>query len=384
MVDISHIFTEANGLLEDKEYKKALDLFDKIITDDPDNLEAHLKKGLCLTELGEFDDAVRTYEKVIKLDPLNQKAVEGEKEAESRHLIVKTIKQASPDAVVILPAGHDNDYEDWLSGRDKEVASFKQAQNVYSQDPQDRKALIHMGNFYQDEGMYDKLVIVYEQVLKSYPDDYSALFNKGVALAYNDQFGPALDVFEETEKIENLRYNSIINQGFCLTKLKKYDPALGCYERAVKDSPQRCEAYFNKANLLLDNFSREKAMKFIKSFILDENIKISHNSRISSLAFIGEHEEARKYSQGHSSGGMFGGGMIRASLMSYVDDLKKYHDSVKSEADEKKWIMDYYMPKWHRSREITDYEEIRDEFRRLRIDSKDNIPFFSYVELKED
>jgi tetratricopeptide (TPR) repeat protein len=73
---------KAYALIIEGKYEEALTIYDSIINENPFNVEALLRKGICLYYLGrrnnssEFhEESIKMYDKVLKLEPKNKRAL---------------------------------------------------------------------------------------------------------------------------------------------------------------------------------------------------------------------------------------------------------------------------------------------------------------------
>ncbi len=54
-----------------RKYNQAAELYDKVIQNDPEDVEALLRKGIILYYLGRHDESIQYYDRVLKIDPNN-------------------------------------------------------------------------------------------------------------------------------------------------------------------------------------------------------------------------------------------------------------------------------------------------------------------------
>lgn len=80
------LMAEANGLLKDKNYEAAVVAYQKVIDADPDNGNAHLRKGQALMQLGKMDEALK---------PLELAAENGQEEQAAKQLSNLYVRKAA-------------------------------------------------------------------------------------------------------------------------------------------------------------------------------------------------------------------------------------------------------------------------------------------------
>ena len=63
------IMYNAMDMLEKNQPKAAISLFNKVLKQEPKNIEALLNKGLALNQIRKYSDAVTCFEKLIEINP---------------------------------------------------------------------------------------------------------------------------------------------------------------------------------------------------------------------------------------------------------------------------------------------------------------------------
>lgn len=67
--NISQLLDIGNNLFESQSYAGASEYFDKVLSIDPNNVEALDRKGLSLVKLGDYENAIKFYDRALKIDP---------------------------------------------------------------------------------------------------------------------------------------------------------------------------------------------------------------------------------------------------------------------------------------------------------------------------
>lgn len=67
-------YNYGNALMEIKEYKRAIELYDKALEINPEYAKAFYNKGIALAHINKYKKAIKAYDQVIEIDPDNIKA----------------------------------------------------------------------------------------------------------------------------------------------------------------------------------------------------------------------------------------------------------------------------------------------------------------------
>ena len=90
---LKELLTKSRNLMIEKDYKKAVDIFTKILEINPYLDDIWLMKGTALQLLQDFNGALECYNQALKLDPTNTKAQLGKVGIET-HLQIQPARKA--------------------------------------------------------------------------------------------------------------------------------------------------------------------------------------------------------------------------------------------------------------------------------------------------
>lgn len=62
-------FKQAEDYINQKDYNKAIPLFNEVVKDDPQNADAYNYLGYSYRQMGKLDDALKYYQMALKIDP---------------------------------------------------------------------------------------------------------------------------------------------------------------------------------------------------------------------------------------------------------------------------------------------------------------------------
>ena len=157
----------------DKEYDKALPLFQAATKKDPTNTRAWHCLGFCLDQLGRDDDAIAAFKQVIRIDP--------------------DYADAHYNLGVIYGK---------LGRYDDAIAAFKQVIRI---DPDSAKAHGNLGVAYRNLRRNDDAIAAYKQAICIDPDYALAHFNLGLTYLITADRGRALDEYKILKNLDPKR-----------------------------------------------------------------------------------------------------------------------------------------------------------------------------------
>lgn len=175
--DMETWYNKGLVLTELGKYDDALTYFDKIISIDPDDIRACNMKGVSLAKLGKYDDAITYFDKIISIDPNDENGWYGK---------CKTLAQLGK-------------YDDAIKCFDKATAMehdrYRKIYDLIKKQEQelDLKSMIvldpNLANMWNDKGIalvklgkYIKAIECYDKAIIVNPNHASAWFNKGIAI----------------------------------------------------------------------------------------------------------------------------------------------------------------------------------------------------------
>ena len=163
--------------------------------------------GACYASLGQLDAAVKSYKKVIAINPNS---------AEAHYNLGATLQR--------------------LGQLDAAVKSYKK---VIAINPNYAEAHNNLGNALKDLGRLDEALQNYDKAIKLQPDDAEAHFNRGVALQELGRFQLAMTSYQKAVSINP--HNGLFWAGYASSlqrvKFGSYNDELGHYLLQVLEQP---------------------------------------------------------------------------------------------------------------------------------------------------
>jgi tetratricopeptide (TPR) repeat protein len=153
-----------------KNFKEAIEYFDKVLAIDPNNINALNNKGLSLRDLQKYNEAIECYDKVLAIDPKNVYALNG------KGIIHDSLQK----------------YNDAIECYDKVLAI----------DSKHFNALVNRALAFDRLGRFEEALECYDKVLAIYPTNTTALNGKGFALFSFKEYAKATEYFDKVLEID--------------------------------------------------------------------------------------------------------------------------------------------------------------------------------------
>ena len=243
--------------------ESALDCYDKVIEIKPDFHEAWINRSKVLDRLGRYQEATTNYYTAIALQSGNKKVLLDHwydlgcelvnlgqhEEAIAAFEKVLEIDPKFPDAWNGLGTSLN------CLGRYKEaIAAFEKALEI---DPKFHKAWNGLGNSLGELGEYNEAIAVLGKVLEIEPKSHIVWNGLGIALNGLDRYSWAIAAFEKALEIHPKCHQAWNGLGTTLKDLGRYKEAIAAFEKALEIDPKYHTAWngFGSALNGLDRYT---------------------------------------------------------------------------------------------------------------------------------
>lgn len=179
---------------------------------EPRNANLYMLSSIIFTEIGEDNRAIEELQKAVMYDPSFYDA----------HVMLGLINARL--------------------GNDMAIDHYENAMRVQPGNPE---AVYNLGMFYQEKGMYDKALEIYQKGL----DEVDArmqhfLFNQGFIYEnYKNDYTQAISFYDSVIQYHPDDYRAFYRKGLCLQAMGKPDEAMVAHDMALKINPKFEEAY---------------------------------------------------------------------------------------------------------------------------------------------
>ncbi len=282
-------------LKTNEKYQEAISTLDKAIEQNGNYTEAYLLRGMCYDKINKQDAALKDYKKVLSLEPDNLDAQEGAaniytimgnyKEAVNlystlslnkkkaliahRQLAYVKIKQKDfkgslDNAEAALNINSDDFYTnfykgialDSLANYQSALKSYEKAINSLLKDKKNKETLdknqlkffyINPAKSSAELKLYDNAMNYFNQANEVAPNDYDVFFHRALVRLKRDDLAGANSDLNSAIGADGNRAEAFIKRGFIQIKLAQYENAITDFSRAITLDSKNYEAYKGKA-----------------------------------------------------------------------------------------------------------------------------------------
>jgi tetratricopeptide (TPR) repeat protein len=203
---------------KDGRYENALKTFERAIRLDPNYARAYRSKGDVLYDRERYEEALLTYEQAIRLDPNHAR-----------------IHRNRGDILL------------HLKRYDKALAAYDQAIQL---EPRAAQNYYGKGEVLYSTKRYEEALAAYNVATQLDPGFASAYTNKGMAFARLNRFREAISACDEAIRFDPNCATPYNNKGRALYHLGRYLESLAVFEEAIRLDPNFSGAYNNMADTL--------------------------------------------------------------------------------------------------------------------------------------
>jgi len=218
-----------NALKELKQFKEALQSYERAIALQPNDADAHYNRGVTLHAMGRFEDAAASYEQALALNPGDPQA------CNNLGVVLKELKR----------------YQEALASYDQALALFPDYQEAYN----------NRGNTLREMGQFQAAIECFDRALGLNPRFADAHVNRGVALQGLTRSQDALDCYDRALRLNPDLAEAYHNRAIALHELERWEPSLEDSQRAIRLRPNYAEAYAWLAETLQEMHQYEAAAK---------------------------------------------------------------------------------------------------------------------------
>jgi tetratricopeptide (TPR) repeat protein len=301
-----------DGLYDDKNYEDSILFYNIVINYYPDEAEyAYYSKAVALHYLLKYDEALRTYDKAIEINPKYADAYNNkgnvykdlEKQEEALKCYDKAIEidpeegdfyyskgnalytfKRYDEAITTLNKAVEKDssnieaYEKialTLYDQGKSEEALKSCDSALILNPKSSRLYNTKGNLYYWSKMYKESVEMYDKAIQFFDNKVLYIYsNKAGSLYELERYDEALAAYNKAIELNLFDEDVYNSKGNTLIALGKYEEAIESYNKALELDDKFAVVYFNKAicYIHLDNVT-ETLSNLKKAFELEVSLK---------------------------------------------------------------------------------------------------------------
>ena len=255
-------FQIASAHHELKEFDKAAEAYKKFIASGPRQaFDAYNRLGLCQMELGQFADAVTSFQEALKGIPddvnITYKMAQSYEKAGQLDQAAETyykLAELSPDDARIYYNTVINMYN---AAKMPEKAA-EAANKMIELNPNDPDALFNLGFMFVQMKKYEEAIEIFDKVIALTPEMEYAHLNKGFSLYSLKRYSDAIKAYSDTVELFPENADAWMFLGMSQMQLKRWANAVEPLRKSIELRPESGNSYYNLAICYLnlkDNYS---------------------------------------------------------------------------------------------------------------------------------
>lgn len=200
-------FTKANIQLDEQQWEAAIAAYDEAISVDPQMWESHMNRGIALSRLAKFAEALSAFEDALR---------------------------AGGDQQMVVYFNLGNLYQD--RGMYSAAIDAYRAALAFEGDKID--TLVNLGAAYVFLRQYDLATETFQHTRGLAPMDPRPVH--GIALIHQmeEKYNEAVDLFAEAQRLDPNFPLAYFSQAQCYSALKRYDEAIAAIDRFMQVFPE--------------------------------------------------------------------------------------------------------------------------------------------------
>lgn len=260
-------------MLEEGDNAAALEVFDEIVRENPEDADAWYNRGELLAILNRPDEAIAAYERVLQIEPDHRQAI-----AEVTNLLFEQgeFGLAAAGLGDLLRRAPEQATH-WLlrasslleAGKSTEATLVYNA--VLEADPENLPATLAFGDLLLAMGDVERADRQYSLALQHHPDHPDALLKKGLLMNRQGRWGASIQFFNRAISIRWDHREAWAAKGQVLLAQGKPKDALECFDKLLTFDEAQGDAWLGKAEAHFALGENDKAAEAAgRALALDE------------------------------------------------------------------------------------------------------------------
>ena len=248
----------------------------------------HLNRGITSLREGNYDLAIRSYDKAIELKPDSIFAYNGRGRAYYEKGDYDRAVTNCTKAIKLKPDYTDAYYNRGMAyyEKDENARAIADHTKAIKLQPDYTEAYYNRGRAYYENGDYDRTIVDYTKAIKLKPDYATAYNNRGVAYAKKGNYPYAIADYTKAIELQPDYAEVYYNRGVAYAKKDDYPYAIADYTKAIELKSDyataynnRGQAYYEKGDYPRAAADYDKAIELKPSIELPSNAAETYNYR---------------------------------------------------------------------------------------------------------
>jgi tetratricopeptide (TPR) repeat protein len=246
-------FLDCGMVLNDLElYEDAIRSFDEVIKYEPDNIDAWYFRGTALNDLERYEDAIASFDRAIQHKP------EDHHSWYLRGMVLIHLKRYE-DAIVSFDEAIKYEPEHYYSWHFRGIALVNLGRYEDAVTSLDKAIKYESDSYYSwhfrgnalaNLGRYEDAVTSFDEAIKYDPNYYYSWHFRGMVFISLGRCEDAVTSFDEAIKYDPNYYYSWHFHGIALTNLGRYEDAVTSFDQALKYDPNYYYSWNVRGNAL--------------------------------------------------------------------------------------------------------------------------------------
>ncbi len=267
--EAADFFLRGNLLVQNKEFEKAVKMYNEALEKKPDFVDALNNKGMAYLKLNNAEEALIAFEKALSIEPNYTPALFNRSEA---LFLSKDYKQCISDLEEVKKTYKDTFYVYTSLGNafvklNQQNLAFENYNKAIALNPKSEESYINRGVLNFEKNNLEAAIKDYKKAIELNPNNANALNNLGLALIKIKDYNNALLVIDKSLTFDAGNPFYINNKAFLMLKLNKNDEAQKLAEKSLRIDDTNPYAYrnlgiafFNKKDFKNAKLNLEKAL----------------------------------------------------------------------------------------------------------------------------
>jgi len=219
--------------------------------------------GTCHSWRGDFQQAIRCYNKAIELNPKDHHAWRDKGVSLSKQSKEDEAIRCYDKAIELNPGDHHAWREKGasLSKQGKEDEAIRCYDKAIELNSKDHRAWCNKGFSFSQQGKKDEAIRCYRKAIELSPKDHRAWREKGASLSQQGKEDEAIRCYDKAIELNPGDHHAWRNKGASLSKQGKEDEAIRCYDKAIELNPGDHHAWRQKGVSLSKQGKEDEAIR---------------------------------------------------------------------------------------------------------------------------